>query len=445
MRQSASINSSDRFFFPAEVVIKPCEEGFLVVAVPTANWLVLHSELQKDMLQQLIDGKVVGDVYMSLTSEDEQRQFSQLLAAITARDFARTDQPLVPQYLEGYRMLNIYLTNACNLRCDHCFMRSGSPLKNELPADEWRRILSEFKANGGQSVTFSGGEPLMNPAFDDILIHAASLQLETTVLSNGILWTQERIAKLAPYISQIQISIDGFDESSNAKVRGTGHFDRIVRNVISFANSGVRTSVATTFTFQNLQNDAAARYADFVRSIKSQCQHPVFFKLSKKILQGRNTHYSDEQNREFYRRIMEIEQAIDPNASFNNFMEGHTPNLVERNCGFGGISIGADGEVYFCNRISEVESYGNIRNHSLKPFMEQGHHLHIQTSSDHLSPCASCHLRYICCGGCRIDDCNFHGKLQNHVGPFRQVKCNDESIVDLEQKMIDGFLFYYKF
>lgn len=445
MKQSGSVSSTDKFFFADEIVFRPCKEGYLVVSVPTANWLVLHSDIQKRILQQLIDGHTVGDVYTSLDTPDGQRQFSQLLAAITARDFARTDQPPVPQYLEGYRMLNIYLTNACNLRCDHCFMRSGSPLKNELPADKWRLILSEFKANGGQSVTFSGGEPLMNPAFDDILIHAASLQLETTVLSNGILWTQERIAKLASHISQIQISIDGFDETSNAKIRGAGHFDRIVRNVISFANSGVRTSVATTFTFQNLQDDAAARYADFVRSIKSQCLHPVFFKLSKKILQGRNTHYSDDQNREFYRRIMEIEQAIDPNARFNNFMEGHTPNLVERNCGFGGISIGADGEVYFCNRISEVESYGNIRDHSLKPFMEQGHQLHIQTSSDHLSPCASCHLRYICCGGCRIDDCNFHGKLHNHVGPFRQVKCNDESIAALEQKMIDGFLFYYKF
>ena len=126
-------------------------------------------------------------------------------------------------------------------------------------------------------------------------------------------------------------------------------------------------------------------------------------------------------------------------------MEGHTPNLVERNCGFGGISIGADGEVYFCNRISEVESYGNIRGHSLKPFMEQGHKLHLQTSADHLSPCATCHLRYICCGGCRIDDSNFQGKLKNHVGPLRQVKCNDESIAALEQKMIDGFMFYYKF
>ena len=445
MRQSASINSSDRFFFPAEIVTKTCEEGFLIVAVTTANWLVLRSELQKNMLQLLIEGNTVGDVYTSLTPPDEQRQFSQLLAAITARDFARTDHVPTPQYLEGYRMLNIYLTNACNLRCEHCFMRSGTPFKNELPATEWCRILSEFKTYGGQSVTFSGGEPLMNRDFDDILIHASSQQLETTVLSNGILWTQERIAKLAPHISQIQISIDGFDEPSNAKIRGTGHFDRIVHNVITFANCGVRTSVATTFTFQNLQNDAAARYADFVSCVKSQCQHPVFFKLSKKVLQGRNTHYSEEQNREFFRRIMEIEQAIDPNARFNNFMEGHTPNLVERNCGFGGISIGADGEVYFCNRISEVESYGNIRGHSLKPFMEQGHKLHLQTSADHLSPCATCHLRYICCGGCRIDDSNFQGKLKNHVGPLRQVKCNDESIAALEQKMIDGFMFYYKF
>lgn len=445
MRQSASINSSDKLFFPAEVVIKPCEEGFLVVAVPTANWLVLHSDLQKDLLQQLIDGNTVGDIYITLTSEDEQRQFSQLLAAITARKFARTDHAPVPQFLEGYRMLNIYLTNACNLRCEHCFMRSGQPLKDELPADEWCRILSEFKDNGGQSVTFSGGEPLMNRDFDDILIHASTLQLETTVLSNGILWTQERIAKLAPYISQIQISIDGFDELSNAKVRGAGHFDRIVRNVISFANSVVRTSVATTFTFQNLQDDADERYADFVNTIKSRCQHPVFFKLSKKILQGRNTHYSDEQNREFFRRIMQIEQTIDPNARFNNFMEGHTPNLVERNCGFGGISIGADGEVYFCNRISEVESYGNIRQKPLKPFMEQGHQLHLQTSSDHISPCNQCHLRYICCGGCRIDDSNFQGKLNHHDGPLCQVKCNEEFIANFERKMIDGFLFYYNF
>lgn len=445
MEQRGSVNSNDRFFFAEEIVFRPCKEGFLVVSVPTANWLVLHSDFQKEVLQRLIDGQTVGEVYSLAIDTSARRQFTQLLAALTARDFARTDHAPESQLLEGCRMLNIYLTNACNLRCNHCFMRSGKPLKNELSANEWKRILSEFHKEGGAFVTFSGGEPLMNNDFDDILIHAAVMGLETTVLSNGILWTQNRITKLAPYISQIQISIDGFDETSNAKVRGAGHFDRIVNNVIAFANNGVRTSVATTFTFQNLQDDVVKRYADFVSDTKSRCLHPVFFKLSKKVLQGRNTHYTNDENEIFYRRIMEIEQAIDPNARLNNFIEGHTKNLVARNCGFGGISIGADGEVYFCNRISEVESYGNVKGLPLKPFMERGLHLHLQTSVDCLSPCNTCHLRYICGGGCRIDDCNFQGRLQTHEGPLLQVRCNNQAVLLLERKMIDSFLFYYTF
>ena len=445
MRQHSELQSTDHLIFPDEIIFRPCEEGWLVIAVSTANWLVVKTAFQKQLLQQLIDGQTIGEVYTALSTTTEQSLFKQLLAAITARSFAGINTPPEKQYLEGYHMLNIYLTNACNLRCDHCFMHSGKPLKNELPKSEWLRILSEFKENGGQSVTFSGGEPLMNPDLDEILTHAFTIGLDTTILSNGILWTEERIHRLAPYISQIQISIDGFDESSNAKIRGKGHFDRIVHSVILFANIGVRTSVATTFTFQNLQQDAAERYQQMVTYIKSQCQHPVFFKLSKKVLQGRNTHYTEAQNELFFQRIQEIECTIAPDAQYNNFMEGHTPNLIERNCGFGGISIGADGEVYYCNRISEVESYGNIKGQSLKPFMQQGHQLHLQTSVDNLSPCSTCHLRYICCGGCRIDECNFQGKMQSHSGPLLQIKCNDQAISRLERKMINSFLYYYTF
>ena len=401
MEQRGSVNSNDRFFFAEEIVFRPCKEGFLVVSVPTANWLVLHSDFQKEVLQRLIDGQTVGEVYSLAIDTSARRQFTQLLAALTARDFARTDHAPESQLLEGYRMLNIYLTNACNLRCNHCFMRSGKPLKNELSANEWKRILSEFHKEGGAFVTFSGGEPLMNNDFDDILIHAAVMGLETTVLSNGILWTQNRITKLAPYISQIQISIDGFDETSNAKVRGAGHFDRIVNNVIAFANNGVRTSVATTFTFQNLQDDVVKRYADFVSDTRTEREAVAFAAARLK----------EAGYREF-----------DPAAVYK-----------------------AGDQVYFCNRISEVESYGNVKGLPLKPFMERGLHLHLQTSVDCLSPCNTCHLRYICGGGCRIDDCNFQGRLQTHEGPLLQVRCNNQAVLLLERKMIDSFLFYYTF
>ena len=445
MKQTAELQGTDRLYFPSEVLFRPYPEGWLVVAVPTANWLVLPNDFQKALLQHLIKGETIGEVSQLITSDEQLSDFKRLLAAITARSFALTTQVPQPFYHEGYRMLNIYLTNACNLRCPHCFMRSGQPLANELPKDEWLRILSEFKAEGGESVTFSGGEPLMNPDFESILTHAHQIGLSTTILSNGILWTEELITRLSPVISEIQISIDGFDEHSNAMIRGAGHFDRVVRNVILMANSGIRTSVATTFTFQNLQDDTPERYAQMVHYIKSQCNHPVFFKLSKKILLGRNTHYTEAENREFYNRIIAIENQVDPNAKYVNFMEGHTPNQADRNCGFGGISIGADGEVYYCNRISEVESYGNILGRPVKPFMAQGHQLHMQTSVDQLEPCRSCHLRYICFGGCRIDECNFQGKLQNHDGPLLQVKCTDDYILRLERKMIDSYLFYYHF
>lgn len=445
MKQSGTLNSTDRFYFPDEVVVKPCQEGYLIIAVPTANWLVLPNDFQKELLQHLLKGETIGETYQLVTLQEQLDEFKRLLAAITARDFARTDETPKPEILDVTHQLTLFLTNACNLRCHHCFMHSGTPLDNELPVEEWKRILREFHAIGGKSVTFTGGEPLMNRDFNAILIYAHQQGLTTTVLSNGILWTKHMIESLSPYISEIQISIDGFDESSNAKIRGAGHFDCIVRNVILFANHGVRTSVATTFTFQNLQCDAAERYQQMVEHINSQCSKPVFFKLSKKILQGRNTHYTEAENREFYDRIIQIERKVNPEAQYRNFMDGHTPNLVTRNCGFGGLSIGSDGKIYYCNRLSEVESYGNIAGKALKPFIEQGRQIHHQTSVDHLQPCATCHLRYICCGGCRIEECNFQGRLQHHNGSLLQVKCSPETISKLERKMIDSYLYQYKF
>ena len=446
MKRSATLKSTDNFSFPQEIIFRKCPEGWLVISVHTANWIVLQSDFQKALLEHLIQGKTIGEIVESMSVSDAgMQEFKSLLAAITAREFAYTDHQPHPDFHEGYRMLNLYLTNACNLRCTHCFMKSGKPLKDELPVMEWKRILSEFKKEGGQSVTFSGGEPLMNKDFDDILMHASTIGLNTTVLSNGILWDKEQIKRLAPYMSEVQISIDGFDETSNAKIRGAGHFDHVVQNVILFANQGIRTSVATTFTFQNLNDDTTVRYTQMVNTIKSQCKNPVFFKLSKKILQGRHTNYTKTENQKFYQRIMEIERHVDPNARFHNFMEGHTPNQADRNCGFGGISIGADGELYYCNRISEVESYGNIKGKPLRPFMEQGHQLHLKTSVDNITPCCECHLRYICFGGCRIDDCNFQGKLQQHHGLLRQMTCTKESVQLLERKMIDSYLFTYQF
>jgi len=445
MEKNGSVNSNDRFYFAGDISYHKCDEGWLAISIQSANWILLRSDFQKEILDQFIKGHTVGKVYQLVDSEVKLKEFQNILAAIFERKFASTEG--VPQihYLQGTKMLNCYLTNACNLRCSHCFMKSGQKLRNELSLDEWKRILKEFHNEGGEYVTFTGGEPLMNPNFDEIVKFASSQGLTVTVLSNGILWNKDKIQSLSKYIDEVQISIDGVDETTNAVVRGEGHFERVVNTVVDFANNDVRTSVATTFTFQNLQNNIGNRYCDFVERIKSRCHSPVFFKLSKKVLNGRSTYYTEDENKKYFHRIVEIEKQLDPNSSLSNFMEGHTPNLVERNCGFGGISIGPDGEIYFCNRTSEVESYGNVHNSPLKPYMELGHKIHLQTSVECISPCKDCDLRNICCGGCRIDECNFHGKLKDHKGPLIQTKCTEETKRALKRKMIDSFLYHITF
>lgn len=429
--------------FPDDIQYLRYEGRILAVAVNTANWLVLHTDSEMLFLESLRCGKTVGEVMSSLKEATDKQLFLKLLSAIMARRFAGLNGLPEPEYVQGYKMLNIYLTNACNLSCTHCFMKAGKKLEHELNANDWIRVLDEFAQAGGKSVTFTGGEPLMDPDFQTIVKAAYEKGIRSTVLTNGILWTDELIDQLSPLMAEVQISIDGVDDESNAQVRKAGIFEQLVNHVIRFANNGVRVSVATTFTKENIAT--ADRYVELVDRIKEATpDNKVFFKLTKKILPGRETHYTEEENRQYEARIREVENLIDANAKYRAFMEGHTPNLVARNCGFGGLSIAADGNVYFCNRVLEVIAQGNVKDHPLTFFLEKGESAHLETAVEWVDPCRSCTLRYICGGGCRIDEYDFKGKTWATGQVLHQLKCQGPNN-HLLKMMVDSYEYQYSF
>lgn len=440
------LNYDDILHFPNEIVVEEYNNFFLVIAVQTANWIVLYNARQIDFLNMLRSGKCIGDVIETVGSEEAMVDLKVVLAATFARKFAGANVEVAKEYLEGYKMLNIYITNACNLKCKHCFMLSGKKLENELTLGDWMKVLTSFKENGGECVTFSGGEPLMFKDFPQIIKHAHDLGLKSTVLSNGLLWSDQLIHELAPFINEIQFSLDGVDEDTNSKVRGSGHFDKVVDTIVKFANAGVKTSVATTFTYDNLNENTQTRYKNLVDLIKEKTfGKDVFFKLSKKLLPGRDVHFTAEENEKYSAIIKDIEKYVDENADYENFLAGHTANLVAINCGLGGISISSDGNVYFCNRINEMETFGNVIETPMSFFMKKGKEIHLNTSVDNVIPCKDCELRYICNGGCRIDDFDFAGKIQSSVLPYHQINCNDEKKNKLKKRMIDSFNYFYKF
>lgn len=443
---NGELDYDDILHFPEEIVVEKIDDFYLVIAVQTANWIVLYNSRQIDFLNMLRSGKCVGDAIETVDSEEAMGDLKIVLAAIFARKFAGVNGEVTKEYLEGYKMLNIYITNACNLKCKHCFMLSGKKLENELTLGDWMKVLTSFKENGGEFVTFSGGEPLMFKNFPQIISHAHDLGLKSTVLSNGLLWSDKLIHDLAPFIDEIQFSLDGVDEETNSMVRGSGHFEKVVDTIVKFANAGVKTSVATTFTYDNLNENTQTRYKNLVDLIKEKTSgKDVFFKLSKKLLPGRDVHFTAEENEKYSAIIKDIEKHVDENADYENFLAGHTANLVAINCGLGGISVSSDGNVYFCNRINEMESFGNVTEKPMSFFMEKGKEIHLATSVENVIPCKDCELRYICDGGCRIDDFDFAGKIQSSALPYHQISCNDEKKNKLKRRMIDSFNYFYKF
>lgn len=439
------IGYDDILAFPSEIVWHDVShEKSLVIAPVTANWIVAYGTAQASWLRRLIDGETIGEVVQSL-SESEMASFSRLLSGIMARKFARVGGDVVIQSI-GYkqRMLNIYLTNACNLRCPHCFMSAGTSLPMELDASQWIQILDDFKSAGGNGVTFTGGEPALRKDFGDILAYAHGVGLQTTVLTNGTLWTNEMVTQMSPLISEVQVSVDGTDDTSNSVIRGFGNFKRATDAVVWFANAGVRTSMATTLMFENLTPDIGQAYASMVREISRLTKGGVFFKLSKKLLPGRDVQYTKEQNAQYGRLIRDIEAAVSPNAVADNFMKGHQPNEILRNCGMGGLSISASGGVYFCNRLSESACHGSVLDKPLKHFMQIGNDVYEKSAVEQIEPCCDCFLRYICGGGCRIDECRYGGET-DVTYPLRNSTCTSESRKALMKKMVDGYEYLYDF
>lgn len=441
-QQSREISLGDILHFPSDIQYIPYSGVILAIALETANWLVLKDKHSKEYLEALREGKTVGEVLNQIKSSDERNVFLKLLSAIMARQFAGLDKVPNPIFVEGYKMLNIYLTNACNLSCTHCFMKAGKRLDHELQMEDWIRVLNEFADAGGTSITITGGEPLMYPGFKTILEVAKQKNLQTTVLTNGILWTDELINQLSALIAEVQISIDGVDDASNAKVRTAGVFDKLIDHVIRFSKNGVRVSVATTFTDDNI--DSADRYVELVNRINEATDKQVFFKLTKKLLPGRKTNHTAEKNKIYEDRIRKIEDLIDTNAKYEAFMDGHTPNLVAINCGFGGLSIAADGNVYYCNRVLEIPPQGNVQEHPLAYFLKKGEEAHLATGVDYSVPCKGCALRYICGGGCRIDEFDFKGQNLGRGQILQQTKCNGFNDYLLKM-MVESYAYRYSF
>jgi radical SAM protein with 4Fe4S-binding SPASM domain len=147
------------------------------------------------------------------------------------------------------RYLELQITDACNLRCRHCYIDTAEP--RELSLQAVRDILREFTEMQGLRVLITGGEPLIHSRFAEINEMLPDFFLRKVLFTNGVLLTRERLRMLK--VDEIQVSIDGREKAHDA-VRGAGTYQRSIEGIRLALEAGFAVSVSTMVHRENLDD-----------------------------------------------------------------------------------------------------------------------------------------------------------------------------------------------
>jgi AdoMet-dependent heme synthase len=130
------------------------------------------------------------------------------------------------------------LTNACPMRCKHCYNSSGAAADDELSDNEVRALIDQVKDMGASHLVFSGGEPMVRSGFMQLTSHACMRGLAVTIMTTGSQVTTESARALAQLQVRIKISLDGVTSATHDALRGQGAFAAALRGIRLLQSAG---------------------------------------------------------------------------------------------------------------------------------------------------------------------------------------------------------------
>lgn len=145
--------------------------------------------------------------------------------------------------------ITFILTHRCNFQCDYCNVPAEAG--TELTTREIKGAIDALTAAGLARASFSGGEALVRPDAVEIIRHAKSRGLFTSLNTNG--WLVERhIDALAESLDMLVVSIDGPERTHDLVRRRRGSYDRVVRAIELASSRGIAVATITVLTASNI-------------------------------------------------------------------------------------------------------------------------------------------------------------------------------------------------
>ncbi len=116
-------------------------------------------------------------------------------------------KPPINMWSSAPRQVSVALTNACDLKCPHCYV---SKFPAMLSFDKLTSWLDELDANGCIGVGFGGGEPTLYPRLLEICAYAVrETNLAVTMTTHAHRLNDQLLYELSGHLHFVRVSMDG--------------------------------------------------------------------------------------------------------------------------------------------------------------------------------------------------------------------------------------------
>ena len=159
----------------------------------------------------------------------------------------------------------LHLTDACNLRCDYCYVaRHGRAMSVEIAQKSVEMLYRAAQRHGFKSVKlkYAGGEPTLNfdaleaaQARANLLSSQTGIPFERVMLTNGVSISDERIEWLRREKISVAVSLDGisgYHDKQRCSISGSSSFQNVAQTLDRLQASGLVPHVSITITRRSL-------------------------------------------------------------------------------------------------------------------------------------------------------------------------------------------------
>ncbi|GEM_PF-1300780 len=223
-----------------------------------------------DFLEILSQVGNVEDAYEKMADkydvsiEEVREKFAPFIRQLKEYGFEVNNPGLYQWDIRGSREyhlpihLALELTYSCNLRCKHCYNRSGSDRRVFMDYEKFKRLVDNSVEIGVVEFEITGGEPTVHPRFLDMVEYILQKEVfSVAILSNGTLWTEEWVKRLLPYKDKVLVQIDlhGLDKEYVAWFTGWEHsLERQKRTIELFSKYGIPFRVVAVITPKSVKD-----------------------------------------------------------------------------------------------------------------------------------------------------------------------------------------------